>query len=74
MMTAKLQEDNLTVSLAILLAWVGITSVMTFAPYLKKLLGDRGLVALEQVMGLMLALVSTGLLFKGITFFIHSLS
>lgn len=74
MMTAKLEENNLMVSSAIGLAWIGVTAIMTFAPYLQKVLGERGLVALEQIMGMILALISMGMVVKGINLFVKSLT
>lgn len=71
MLKSKLTNDNFKISLAILIAWVGVIIVLTTAPYLQKLLGKRGLAALEQVMGMILALIATEMLVKGISLFMH---
>lgn len=65
MFYSQLENNNLKISMAILIAWIGITAVMTGAPYLQKLLGKRGLLALEQLMGMVLALVSIEMIVKG---------
>lgn len=53
------------VTLGIVIAWVGVTSVLGFAPYLQKLLGKRGMDALEQVMGMILALIAVNMIVNG---------
>lgn len=65
MIFAQREQNNFKITSALLLAWVGVTSVMTFAPYLQRLLGKRGLVALEQLMGMILALISVDMIVKG---------
>lgn len=59
--------------LAIVIAWVGVTAVMATAPYLMRIFGKRGLLALEQLMGLVLVMISTDMLVKGLNDFIKSL-
>ncbi|NGX43737.1 MAG: hypothetical protein K940chlam7_02037, partial [Chlamydiae bacterium] len=41
------------------------------APYLQRILGRRGLVALEQLMGLFLAMMAIGMIVKGLKEFIN---
>lgn len=65
MFYSQLENNNLKITLAILLAWIGVTAVMTSAPYLNRVLGKRGLIALEQLMGMVLAMVSFEMLVKG---------
>ena len=43
------------------------------APYLQKILGKRGLDALEQIMGMVLALIATEMLVKGSFMFAQTL-
>lgn len=73
MLKSKLANDNLKISLAILIAWVGVTLILSTAPYLQKLLGKRGLAALEQVMGMILALISVEMLVKGVMLYLKFL-
>lgn len=73
MLTSKIEGNHFTISGAIIIAWIGIIAVMTCSPYLQKILGKRGLLALEQVMGMILALMSMQMLVKGIGFFIKEL-
>lgn len=74
MMKSKLEENNLKITIAILIAWAGVIAVLTAAPYLQKILGKRGLIALEQVMGMILALVAVEMLVKGSSLFIQALN
>ncbi|MBS4168745.1 MarC family protein [Parachlamydia sp. AcF125] len=73
MLLSSQVSSNFEMSLAILLAWVGVSFVLLIAPYLNKVLGKRGLVALEQLMGLVLSILSTDMLIKGIEQFILSI-
>lgn len=65
MIFAQNEQNNLKITAALLLAWIGVTAVMTFAPYLQKILGKRGLAAMEQLMGMILLLISVDLIVKG---------
>lgn len=74
MVKSKLLDDNLMVSLSILVAWVGILAVLYVSPYLIKRLGKYGLSALEQIMGLLLVFMATELILKGSAKFIKTLN
>src|SRR6202041_1826212 len=52
------QYPILKVFLAICIAWVGVIPILMSAPYLQKILGKRGLLALEQLMGMLLAMLA----------------
>lgn len=65
MIFSKREQNNFKITAAILLAWIGITAVMTFSPYLQRILGKRGLAAMEQLMGMILALISLDMIIKG---------
>jgi MarC family membrane protein len=68
------QEDSIMViTSAILIAWIGVIGVLAIAPYLQKILGKRGLIALEQLMGMILAAMSMGMIVNGVALFIKSL-
>lgn len=68
------QEDSIMViTSAILIAWIGVIGVLAVAPYLQKILGKRGLIALEQLMGMILAAMSMGMIVNGVALFIKSL-
>lgn len=73
MIRSKLSDSNLEITGAIILAFLGVISVMFLAPYLQKILGKRGLDALEQVMGLLLCLIGTEMLIKGTALFLETL-
>lgn len=55
---------------AIVLAWIASTIILLSAGYLKKLLGWRGLVACERLMGLLLILISVQMFLSGIVLFL----
>lgn len=73
MLFANKEKNNFVITTAILIAWVGVYFVLMTAPYLQKLLGKRGLSALEQIMGLILALMSMEMVVKGTAQFLKTL-
>lgn len=74
MLTSKLEQNNLYITLSILIAWIGVFAVMAAAPYLQRRLGKRGMVALEQFMGLLLAIISMGMIVHGVNLFLDTLA
>ena len=67
------EADHLTISVAICLAWIIVTAVLVSAPYIQRILGERGLAALEQLMGLVLAMMAMEMIVKGTTIFIKNM-
>lgn len=68
------EESSLTILAAILVAWIGVTLVLFLAPYLQIFLGKRGMSALEQLMGMLLAMMGVGMIVKGTSLFLTALS
>lgn len=58
--------------LAITLAWIASLTILLLSPLLKKLLGDRGVIALERLMGLILTLMSVQMFLEGIQAFLYA--
>lgn len=50
---------------AVVLAWLASASILYFAANLRKLLGDRGLTAVERLMGMLLVVVAIEMLMTG---------
>lgn len=74
MLYSKQEANDFKILLAILLAWVGVTGVLVSAPYMQIFLGKRGLAALEQLMGMILAMIATEMIVKGSYLFLAALS
>ena len=74
MLYSRLEPNTLSVTFAILLAWVGIVAILGFAPYLQRILGQRGLVALEQLMGMILSFMSMEMIVRGATLYLKHLT
>lgn len=74
MLYAKQEANDMKLLGAILVAWIGITGVLVAAPYLQVFLGKRGLSALEQLMGMLLAMISIEMMVKGSSLFLTALS
>lgn len=54
---------------AILSAWVLSTLILLFAVYLSKWLGEKGINAIERLMGLILILIAINMFLQGITMY-----
>ncbi|MGH7579901.1 MAG: MarC family protein [Gemmatimonadales bacterium] len=50
---------------AVVLAWLASAAILYFASNLRKLLGDRGLTAVERLMGMLLVIVAVEMLMRG---------
>ena len=56
---------------AISIAWAVSTVILLTAPFIKKILGPRGIVACERLMGLLLTMLSVQMFLEGITLFLQ---
>ena len=74
MIYSRMENNNFKIFFAITLTWIGVITVLAIAPYLQKLIGKRGLEALEQVMGLVLGLISIEMFINGGKLFVKSLA
>ena len=57
---------------AIVLAWAASTLILLSSSVWKKLLGWRGLVACERLMGLILTLIAVQMFLEGVKMFLHA--
>jgi multiple antibiotic resistance protein len=67
------QTSKTTVSLALIMAFIPAILITTSAPYLMKYCNRRGLIALEQLVGMVLLMIGADLLVKGFGAFIQSI-
>lgn len=58
-------------ALALTIAWICSTVVLVFADFLRKILGDRGLLAIERLMGMILTTMAVQMFLTGIEQFFH---
>lgn len=58
--------------LALLSAWVICTTILFFADGLRKLLGERGLIAIERLMGMILTTMAVQMFLSGFEQFLHA--
>lgn len=56
---------------SICIAWAITTLILFTAPFLKKILGSRGITACERLMGLLLTLMSIQMFLEGLTLFLN---
>ena len=59
---------------ALVIAWASPRCCLTTSPFLMRALGDRGLRALERLMGMLLVLLATQMLLNGVREFVRSLA
>lgn len=57
-------------AIAIAIAWIITTLILITSPFLNKILGPRGLTALERLMGLVLTLLAIQMFLEGVGGFI----
>jgi multiple antibiotic resistance protein len=55
--------------LALVLAWTAATAILACSPWFMKALGDRGLRALERLMGMLLVLLAIQMFLNGVAQF-----
>ena len=53
-------------TLALLGAWLVSSAILLFAPLLHRVLGERGLTAMERLMGMILVIIAVQMLLNGI--------
>lgn len=51
---------------AVMIAWIATLTILLLGADLRKLLGDKGLMAMERLMGMILVLIATQMLLNGI--------
>ncbi|MDT8448708.1 MAG: YhgN family NAAT transporter [Wenzhouxiangellaceae bacterium] len=61
-------------SLALFLAWAATAAILAAAPLIKRLLGKRGLIATERLMGMLLVAIAVQMFLEGVTEFIGEYS
>lgn len=60
-------------SIALFLAWIGTTVLLVASPQLLLLIGTRGALALERLMGMILVILATQMLLNGVRDFVQSI-
>jgi multiple antibiotic resistance protein len=60
------QENNWLVIGGIIIAWIATTLILITSPFLRTLLGTRGILACERLMGLLLTLISVQMFLEGL--------
>lgn len=70
MIYAGREQNDTKIALACVIAWIAVTIIVVSAAYLQKILGKRGLLAMEQLMGMMLAMLSMQLIVNGMQKFV----
>lgn len=58
--------------IALLSAWFITTIILVFADFLRKILGERGLTAIERLMGMILTTMAVQMLLTGLEQFLHT--
>lgn len=59
-------------TIALTTAWFISTVILVFADYLRKILGERGLIAIERLMGMILTTMAVQMFLTGFEQFLHS--
>jgi small neutral amino acid transporter SnatA (MarC family) len=59
---------------ALLVAWVAAAVILYLSSDLRKVLGERGLTALERLMGMVLVIVAVEMIMSGITQYVRHMT
>lgn len=70
MLYAHSEKTLYKVPLAIIIAWAFTVIILSFAPIIKRHLGNKALTAINRLMGLILTLMAVEMLLKGIQIFV----
>lgn len=73
MITSREPERRWEWLVALVLAWFLSSVIIFLASRLRRFLGDRGLIALERLMGMVLVAVAVQMLMTGVTQYVESL-
>ncbi|WP_423841212.1 MarC family protein [Vibrio vulnificus] len=67
--------NNLTdLSIAVLIAWFATFIILMFYSFFHRILGERGLKAVERLMGLLLVMISTQMFLNGVKSYMGAVS
>ncbi|WP_037374631.1 YhgN family NAAT transporter [Sedimenticola selenatireducens] len=72
LLSSNQPDQILEWSIALFLAWFGVTILLVISPYLLTVIGTRGARALERLMGMILVILATQMLLNGIRDFVES--
>ena len=62
---------NLQLLLAVTIAWALTAIILVAAPFLYRVMGQRALIAMERLMGMVLVMISVQMAMNGIGDFLH---
>lgn len=66
LLSTQYPNQMVELSVSVFLAWLGTAGVLMFYGFFHKILGERGLKAVERLMGLLLVMVSTQMFLDGL--------
>lgn len=66
LLSTQYSDQLLDLSIAVLLAWGATFFILMFNGFFFKILGERGLKAIERLMGLLLIMISTQMFLDGV--------
>lgn len=64
---ARQEENNFITIGSIVIAWAASTVILLCSTFLKKILGWRGIIACERLMGLLLTMLAIQMFLEGVT-------
>jgi multiple antibiotic resistance protein len=72
MIFARQETGYFVMTGAILIAWAATLLILLAAPFLKRFLGSKGIIALERLMGLILILIAVEMFLGGLGSFLRN--
>ncbi|RDI48635.1 MarC family protein [Aquicella lusitana] len=72
LLASQAPYNRFGLSLALMIAWSITTVILVFADALRKVLGERGLTAIERLMGMILTTMAVQMFLSGFEQFLHA--
>ena len=67
LLSSQHQGEEMSLLLAVFVAWFASSAILVFSNRIMKLLGNRGVFAIERLMGMILVMLSVQMLINGIS-------
>lgn len=71
LLASQAPSEIMTWFVALFVAWLITTIILVFADHLRKILGERGLIAIERLMGMILTTMAVQMFLSGLQRFLH---
>jgi multiple antibiotic resistance protein len=72
MIFARQETSDLIMISAIFIAWLASLLILLCSSFIKQIFGERGIIAIERLMGLILTLIAVEMFLSGVSVFLQN--